>query len=304
MNKNTHLANAVIASDGKAKYDDKVKEILSDKQILSWILRDSVEEFKGMTIDRIIPCIEGEPEVSTVPVYPGLTKEAVSGSRNENTVPNEGTVTYDIRFHVMTPQKNRMKILINVEAQKDYYPGYDLVTRAIFYCARMLSAQLDTEFSDSDYDEIKKVCSIWICMDSPNYVANTITRYAIQPEHLYGNFKGKARYDLLSAVMICLAKEGNEGNGSKLHGMLETLLSDTITAEDKLTALNRDYGIETSKKLKTEVWEMCNLSDRIEERTYEQVAIKMIRNGATDETIHDVTELTMERIAELRKGEE
>lgn len=104
--------------------------------------------------------------------------------------------------------------------------------------------------------------------------------------------------------MICLAKEGNEGNGSKLHGMLETLLSDTITAEDKLTALNRDYGIETSKKLKTEVWEMCNLSDRIEERTYEQVAIKMIRNGATDETIHDVTELTMERIAELRKGEE
>lgn len=62
---------------------------------------------------------------------------------------------------------------MNVEAQKDYHPGYDLVTRGIFYVARMISAQMDVEFTADDYDGIKKV-------------------YSIQPEKIYGDFQGKA----------------------------------------------------------------------------------------------------------------
>ena len=42
--------------------------------------------------------------------------------------------------------KERIKLIINVEGQKKFDPGYDIVTRGIFYCARMLSAQKDTEF--------------------------------------------------------------------------------------------------------------------------------------------------------------
>jgi len=68
---------------------------------------------------------------------------------NEDKVPGEGEITYDIRFYAITKDDKHIKIIINVEAQKNYYPGYDLVTRAMFYCARMLSAQLDTEFTDS-----------------------------------------------------------------------------------------------------------------------------------------------------------
>ena len=78
-------------------------------------------------------------------------------------------------------------------------------------------------------------------MESPDYAAGTITEYSISPRSIYGEFKGKTRYDLLSAVMICLGKPEKKENGefvcnsnrqkNSLHGMLETLLSDRITAE-------------------------------------------------------------------------
>lgn len=323
MKVNNHLTNAVLSTNGKTKYDAGVKEVLSDKQILAWIMQGAVKEFEGMSVEDIISCIEGEPEVASVPVNPGLTQEVIAGLKNESIIPNEGMVTYDVRFYAVTPNEERIKILLNVEAQKKYNPGYDIVTRAIFYCARMLSAQLDTEFSATNYDEIKKVYSIWISMDSPDYAADTITQYSIEKKQLYGEFKGKARYDLLSAVMVCLAKDGKSENGSKLHQMLETLLSDRISAEEKISSLHKDYGMETSKNLEAEVRSMCNLSDLIEERGIEkgieqgiaqgmeqgitqgieQVAVRLITSGDTNEKIHMVTNLSMERIAELREQE-
>lgn len=41
-----------------------------------------------------------------------------------------------------------------VEGQNDFYPGYDIVTRGIFYTARLISSQLETEFTGSNYGDI------------------------------------------------------------------------------------------------------------------------------------------------------
>lgn len=247
MARKTYLTNSLDNAKNKAKYDAQVKKILSDKRILAWILKHSVEEFRETSIEQAMACIEGEPEIATVPVAPGSRKpEAISGAATEDSIPNEGKITYDIRFHVVTPTKERIKMFVNVEAQKKYHPGYDLVTRAIFYCARMLSAQLDTEFTADNYDDIKKVYSIWICMDVPQYAQNTITEYSIEQKRLFGNFRGKARYDLLA-----------------------TVLSEEMSVTEKTTILQEEYDIpaqEVEEVLNT----MCNLSDRIEEKGIEK----------------------------------
>jgi len=94
-------------------------------------------------------------------------------------VPGEGTITYDIRFYAVTPTKNRIKLILNVEAQKEFDTGYDLVTRGIFYCARMISAQKGTEFKKSNYNDLKKVYSIWICMNVSKDLEYTITSYKL-----------------------------------------------------------------------------------------------------------------------------
>lgn len=264
----THISNVLHEISDKAKYDAEVKKLLSNKTILAWIMKHTMEEFKNYPIAVIHDCIEGEPEISKVKLRPGHTPEAITGNATSDQVVGEGEITYDIRFYAITPDGKQMKLLLNVEAQKNYYPGYDLVTRGIFYCARMLSAQLDTEFITDNYDDIKKVYSIWICMETPGYVQNTITEYNINQKNVVGDFHGKARYDLLSVVMVCLGK--SETTENKLLGMLNTLLADELSVEEKENILSQEYGIETSVEVKEVLNTMCNLSDLIEEKGIER----------------------------------
>lgn len=59
-------------------------------------MRETVEEFKGLSIEEIVPCIEGTPEVGTVPTYPGM--EAIHGDANMVCLANEDTADRHSEF--------------------------------------------------------------------------------------------------------------------------------------------------------------------------------------------------------------
>lgn len=148
------------------------------------------------------------------------------------------------------------------------YPGK---TNMKLYGARMLSAQLDQEFSADNYDNIKKVYSIWICMDTNRKSMNTITSYRIDQHRLYGDFSGKARYDLMDVVMICLGgdKTGtqlSDDGRPKLLCLLDTLLTNKKSPEEKEQVLTDDFNIKPTVGFMKEVTTMCNLSHAIEEK--------------------------------------
>ncbi len=169
----THASKAVEAADIKARYDTQVKYVLKDPVILANIVKNTVSEVKEYSIDEIVESIEGEPEVEAISIDPGLTNRRVTGYSEEENIPGEGGITFDIRFSLRTLDMNHIRIIVNVEAQNDYYPGYDIVTRGIFYCSRLISAQKESEFFGEDYNNIKKVYSIWICMDVPKKMIGT-----------------------------------------------------------------------------------------------------------------------------------
>lgn len=270
MNRKTHLANTLSVAQMKAQYDSEAKKIVADKRILSRIIKEAVEEMKTCDLEEIAEAIE-KVEISKVPICPGRKPQAITGMQTEDKVPNEGEVTFDIRFYVITPKGERIKLILNVEIQKDYYPRYDLVTRGVFYCARMLSAQLDTEFTTDNYDDIKKVYSIWLCLNAPKDVEGSLVKYSIKPEVITAK-PGKAeqllnhRYDLLSVVMIGLNKNSFRYPQTELHGMLGTVFSEELRPEEKLEILSSEYQMETTEETKEGVNVMCNLSDAIEER--------------------------------------
>ena len=54
-------------------------------------------------------------------------------------------------------------------SKNDFYPGYPIVKRNLYYCCRLVSSQYGTDFTNSHYEKIKKVYSIFICMNPPNY---------------------------------------------------------------------------------------------------------------------------------------
>ena len=168
---NTEIRNLILTTDKDAQYDVCAKRLLSQKYILAHILVKTVDEFAGMNPKDVVPYIEGEPFISSVPVEPGLTntfieKEGsrVIGFNSENQELHEGLIRFDIIFYVRM-KDGLSQIIINVEAQKDEPGGYDILNRAIFYVSRMVSSQKERDFEGSNYNDIKSVYSIWICME-------------------------------------------------------------------------------------------------------------------------------------------
>ena len=249
----------------KLQYNTEIIKILSDKTILAWILKYTVEEFMHCGIEEIRECIEGTPEIHTRKVLPGKTPESITGMNTADLVLDEGESYFDIYFYAYPPEGEKTKIIINVEAQNKYDEKYDIVTRGIFYCARMISAQHGTEFVNSNYQDIKKVYSIWICPNVPKGVEYTITGYYMGKHDICGEVPDVANYDLLEVVVICLGKDKNRTKGTKLHGLLSTLLSSKINVSDKKEILKQEFDIDSSIELEGGLRTMCNLADEIEE---------------------------------------
>ncbi len=273
MNTDTTIAKNIRVADEKASYDAACKRLLSEKIILAWIMKNCLEEYRDYDVEEIAEkYIEGTPQVGEVAVSPDESNRVsmIQGAGNEDTSLTEGTVTYDIRFFAIAPVSGELiRLIINIEAQNDFYPGYPLIKRGIYYCSRMISAQYGTEFKNSHYENIKKVYSIWICMNPPKNRENSITRYYIAEENLAGSVKErKADYDLMAAVMICLGKEGD--SGTDLLKLLNVLLSTETCSQDKCQILEEDFHIRMTQTLESEVSLMCNLSKGVEEKGIEK----------------------------------
>lgn len=157
------LAKNITAAGDKAAYDTACKRLLANKVILAWIMKSCLEEYRGFHVEEIAEkYIEGDPQIAKAGVNPDEEAtnagEQIKGAKTEDSTMNEGTVTYDIRFYAIAPQSGEMvKLIINVEAQNNFYPGYPIIKRGIYYCSRMISSQYGVEFVDTHYEKIKKV---------------------------------------------------------------------------------------------------------------------------------------------------
>lgn len=285
MKGKTAIGAALDAAGAKAQYDGHVKRILGNRQVLARILKGASEEFREYSPEEIVGWIEPDIEIEGTALRPGETgkeKLLITGDSTESRIPGEGTITYDIRFRVYVPGQGRretVKLLMNVEAQKKFYLKYRIVTRGIFYGARMLSEQLDREFTDSEYGKLKKVYSIWICMNAPLHIGNALTEYWIGKRDIIGTMPEKKKnYDKLSVIIICLNEKSKE-KGGELHGFLNTLLSPKMNAARKKEVLLRDYGVEMEQEIGEELKQMCNLSEAIEEKALEKGLKKGIKQG-------------------------
>lgn len=166
---NTAIVNAITAAGSKAQYDAYAKRLIGQKIILSHILVRTVEEFKGMKPEEVVLLIEGDPQIGTIPVSPGMTNRQnnnnsntdvnqnitdaidasdisrptntrVGGLNTEDSEINEGTIRFDIIFYVRM-KDGLAQMIINIEIQKDQPKDYHLLNRSIYYVSRMACLQ-------------------------------------------------------------------------------------------------------------------------------------------------------------------
>jgi predicted transposase/invertase (TIGR01784 family) len=277
------LSNRISLSEEekKIRYDESCKRVLSFKSVLANILKGCVDEFADCSIQDIQDkYIEADPEVSKVAVNPDESDKTISGMSAEDVTINEGKVLYDIRFYAIAPStKDRIKLIINLEAQNEFKPGYSLTTRGIYYCARLISSQYGTEFVSPHYGDIKKVYSIWICMNPPSNRKNTITKYNISENHVVGNVvEDKKNYDLLTLVMVCLGSPKDE-NYNGILKLLGVMLSEVYSESEKKKIMSNEFGISLTNEIEEGMSDMCNLSEGVYKRGKAEGIVEGILKG-------------------------
>ena len=314
---NTEIANAVNAAGDKAQYDTRVKRLLAQKSILAHILVKTVDEFKGMKPEDVVKYIEGEPSISVVPVEPGLanmektdaTGQRIVGLNTENAEINEGLVRFDIIFYVR--MKNGIsQIIVNIEAQKDEPTEYKILNRAIFYVSRLISSQKERDFVNTNYDDIKQVFSIWICMNMDD---NSLSHIHLTKDEMLKPCNWKGNLDLLNIVLIGITNEIPEHDEKyEMHRLIGALLSSELKEQEKLDIIEHEYNIPISQEFREDVRIMCNLSTGIEERateratekTSEKFILNMYKKGYTLDQIADVAETGVDEVEAIIKKKE
>lgn len=231
----------------------------------------------------------------------------VQGMGNEDISQNEGTVYYDVRFNAIAPsteEHGNIRLIINAEAQNRFKPKYSLTKRAVYYGSRLISAQHGTVFTKSDYQKLRKVYSIWICVNPAKKFRNTITRYSLKPETIIGNaVEAPENYDLINIVMVCLGKM-DEWNDNNLIKFLGVLFQNELSAREKKDILERDFNIPMTETFESEVDDMCNLSQGVAEKAMQQgrthILIELVNDGVL--TIEKAAEKARMSVEEFRNA--
>ena len=248
--------------------DEACKRVLAEKIFLARIMKGCVEEYRDCPIDDIInKYIEGEPEIGETPTH--RDSEKIIGSDTEDASLRESTIHYDLRFNATAPGEDGLiSLIINIEAQRRFDPGYPLVKRGLYYCCRLISAQYGTEFDHSHYEKIKKVYSIWLCLNSPAEWRNTITEFRVSQNNLVGTASEKhENFDLLRTIIVCPGDNSEPGSVLRL---LRVLFSDRMRYGEKEDILESEFNIDLRGDVREEVLQMCNISYGIAEENYNE----------------------------------
>lgn len=262
-------------SEQERNSDQSAKIVLSDKEVLAWILHCGITEYADYSVQEIAnELIEGQPHTD-IPVDRVSAEQstAILGRRNEDNDPVEGTVVYDVLFDAILPHKDGemaepTRFIINLEAQNNPNPGYPLTKRGVYYCSRLIASQKGKVFTKQNYGAIHKVFSIWICTNPPEEKQNSIYRIGLKGSSVHGNAQeNPSNYDLMEIIMVYLGKV--QEDNYKLLRMLNAIFRSESTEQTK-AILTQEFGFQFDSKVMKEVDKMSSYSEGVKARWREE----------------------------------
>lgn len=204
---------------GNAAYDQAAKEIFELPGILAPLLKEVVTEYKNYSADEVYDFIVPDSIKSTPVDDQSVMLDVLP---TEDSSVSEKLIRYDTRFRAKNPTMRDgeflFSLIFDVEVQNDYKPRieikngdgvnrsveYPLIKRAIYYGARLISSQLGVLTETTNYGDLQKVYSIWICNENiPKALKGTVTQYNFSRKDIIGKCNEPEKdFDLMSIVMI------------------------------------------------------------------------------------------------------
>ena len=207
--------NALIDNirDAEGSMDEKCHDIFLNKEILAPILKQTIEEYRDLTVKEIQSLIDEASisKVESVSEYAGAKNVKIEPIDTALKSVSDKSIYFDVFFKAALPKDKQTKVsfqlYVDIEPQGNYYVGYPLTKRSIYYVARSLARQLGVLSGETDYGKLQKCYSIWICYDPkiPKKLKNTACRYSFTREDIYGTVEeDETNYDLMEVVMVML----------------------------------------------------------------------------------------------------
>lgn len=139
--------------------------------------------------------------------------------------------------------------------------NHPLLNRSVFYVSRMISSQKERDFEGMNYQDIKQVFSIWLCMNMKTSILDFIH---LTKESVLESYPWKGRLDLLNIVLIGISNDLPEPDESREpHYLLSALFSNRLTETEKIEIIEKEYHINIDRKMRKDVDSMCNLGQGI-----------------------------------------
>ena len=293
--------------------DIQSKTLLQYAEILAVILRDTVAEFKGYSWKEVAEFIEVDSITSTTEVSPGRTNTKIRSDTQEYIHLNEKTALFDLAFRARNPQISTEDIQINlhidVEPQKTYKTGYPIEKRGMYYLARRLSSQLSLAMKGTDYNQLAKCYSIWICRDDiPKKDRYSISVYEmVNTKNTAYHETPRENYDLMTLVVIKLGDMVYNGDKEdEAYELLRFLNAIMYPHKDSFMATVSEYidysDNETLWKGVTDVSTIeeikyAGMREELREKLRKELTEK-IRGELTEKIKRELTAKIMEGVRE------
>lgn len=267
MKGSMEVLNSLQITEGLEGLDHASKELYKNKEVLAIILKGVAREFEEYNYKEIMGFIEGDSITTEEDVSPGRTNTRIIGDDKEYGALNEKLALFDTKFRVVNPELSGGEVIVNlhvdVEAQKTYRPGYPIEKRGIYYLARELSAQLSLVTEHTDYGELEKCYSIWICRDNvPKEEQFSISFIEMSNTRNYGKCNPlRENYDVLTLVIIRLGdKIFHEIEDKEKNDMMEFLHAVMYPhRENFLETIKKHINFSENEELWKEVGYMSGL---------------------------------------------
>lgn len=131
-------------------------------------------------------------------------------------------------------------MIVNIEAQKGEPASYRILNREVFYVSRLISSQKERDFVKMNYDDIRRVYSIWVCMGMDE---GSMAHVHLTKDDISGSHQWESGLDLLNIVMIGISDELPEHDDKyELHRLLSATLSMELSVDEKLGILETEYA--------------------------------------------------------------
>lgn len=290
---------SIVASSGREKYDEVVKQNLHFPKLIAPILKAIVPEYKKYSVEEVTNFIIK----NSIKDDPIDDVSAMAQMETEMSSISEKLIRYDSRFKAINPELSNEKINfylhIDLEVQNNYKPTnpkYPIIKRALYYGAREISSQLGILTNSTDYNSLEKVYSIWICNENvPKNLQNTISSYSIVKTDKIGKCdEPVSDYDLMNVIII---RRGDKNIDEEIFDYLTGFFTSDIKTICKYVDISND------EEVKKGVNEMTGLGNSLYKKGILDNLVSLVEKGllkiqdAADEA--DMSESEFEKLLKM-----